>query len=99
LQENQLPPGTTINSLAAGSTHLLIILSDGSVQVVGENQDSMICQGPQAHPEKAFPPVFVRLLSGERFKVSLVWTLGVASILMEAIIKKVCAPQHRLSGR
>ncbi len=87
-----LPPGTSVNFLAAGSTHMLVVLSDGSVQVcsggwlvgwlavwlntgwvgqvVGENPENVLCSGHYGRLDKAYPPIFVNLPNGERFKVA-----------------------------
>ncbi len=35
-----------VSAVSAGSTHLVFVLSDGSVQVVGENSENALCAGP-----------------------------------------------------
>ena len=45
-----------VAALHAGSTHTLIGLEDGSTAIVGENVDHMLCEGPDMHPDRVYPP-------------------------------------------
>ena len=54
-------------SLHAGSTHTLVAMEDGTVAVLGENQDNVLVRSPVA--EKLLPPVLVVHEDGSPFRI------------------------------